>query len=221
MNIFDIVGPVMIGPSSSHTAGAARIGKISRMLFRDTIQSAEIKLFGSFAKTYKGHGTDRALVGGILGMEPDDERIRDSLMIAKDQNIQVTIEKSNLTPKHPNTVEIKLKGDAGKEVVILGSSVGGGNIHITQINGLDVSITGQHDTLIVVHKDIPGVVGRVAEFLGNCDINLCNMTLARTKKGGVAVLSFEVDGNIDEEVTKFIERFPGVLQCTLLVEAGK
>ena len=151
MNIFDIVGPVMIGPSSSHTAGAARIGKISRMLFRDTIQSAEIKLFGSFAKTYKGHGTDRALVGGILGMEPDDERIRDSLMIAKDQNIQVTIEKSNLTPKHPNTVEIKLKGDAGKEVVILGSSVGGGNIHITQINGLDVSITGQHDTLIVVH----------------------------------------------------------------------
>src|SRR5574344_3039954 len=108
MNIFDIVGPVMIGPSSSHTAGAARIGKISRMLFRDTIVSADIKLFGSFAKTYKGHGTDRALVGGILGMEPDDERIRESLTIAKEQNIQIAIVKSNVTPKHPNTVEITL-----------------------------------------------------------------------------------------------------------------
>lgn len=221
MNIFDIIGPVMIGPSSSHTAGAARIGKISRMLFRDQISSAEILLFGSFAKTFKGHGTDRALVGGILGMGPDDERIRDSLSIAKEQDIDVKIRQSNIQPKHPNTVEITLKGSTGKELVILGSSIGGGNIHITQINGLDVSITGQHDTLIVVHNDIPGVVGRVAEFLGNCDINLCNMTLARTKKGGVAVLSFEVDGNIDEDVTKFIERFPGVIQCTLLVEAGK
>ena len=92
---------------------------------------------------------------------------------------------------------------------------------ISKLNGLDVSITGQHDTLIVVHNDVPGVVGRVAEFLGNCDINLCNMTLARKTKGGVAVLSFEVDGNIDEDVTKFIESFPGVIQCTLLTVARR
>ncbi len=221
MNVFDIIGPVMIGPSSSHTAGAARIGKIARLLFRDEVKVAEIKLYGSFAKTYKGHGTDKALVGGILGMDPDDERIRESLVLAKEQGVEIIITKSLTEEDHPNTVQIKLIGKTDQELTVMGASTGGGNIRISKLNGLDVSITGQHDTLIVVHNDVPGVVGRVAEFLGNCDINLCNMTLARKTKGGVAVLSFEVDGNIDEDVTKFIERFPGVIQCTLLTVARR
>lgn len=221
MNVFDIIGPVMIGPSSSHTAGAARIGKITRLLFRDEVKTAEIKLFGSFAKTYKGHGTDKALVGGILGMDPDNEHIRESLSLAKEQGVEVIITESSIEEDHPNTVQIKLIGTSGQELTIMGASVGGGNIRISKLNGLDVSITGQHDTIIVVHNDIPGVVGRVAEFLGNCDINLNNMTLARKTKGGIAVLSFEVDGKIDEEVTKFIERFTGVIQCTLLTVARR
>lgn len=215
MNVFDIIGPVMIGPSSSHTAGAARIGKIARILFAGEATKADIKLFGSFAKTYKGHGTDRAIVGGILGMNPDNEEISDSLNIAKKRGLEVNFTKAHEEAEHPNTAEITLYGKE-KQLVIRGVSVGGGNIHIIRMNGLEVSITGQQDTLIVVHRDIPGVVGRVAEFLGNCEINVNSMTLARQNKGGKAVLSIEVDGKVDQEVTKFLERFPGIIQCSLL-----
>ncbi|MEG1362058.1 MAG: L-serine ammonia-lyase, iron-sulfur-dependent subunit beta [Lachnospiraceae bacterium] len=216
MNVFDIVGPIMIGPSSSHTAGAARIGKLARQLFGGTITEAEIKLHGSFAKTYQGHGTARALVGGILGMNPDDEQIRDSLMIAEKKGLKVTIFPTSIEDAHPNTAVITLKDDNGKTVVVQGASTGGGNILISRINGLEVEITGQYDTLIIEHHDEPGVVGDVAEYMGDFEINLCSMKLSRTKRGGTAVLTVEVDGRVDSNLSKNIESLHGVTKCTLL-----
>lgn len=219
MNIFDIIGPVMIGPSSSHTAGAVRIGRIASLLMHEPVKKAEIKLFGSFAKTYIGHGTDKALVGGILGMEPNDERIRESLEIARNKEIEIEFSKATGSSKHPNTVEIILYGSEQK-IMIRGASVGGGNILISQIDGMNVEITGQNDTLIVVHHDIPGVVGKVAEFLGNCGINVCNMALSREQKGGKAILCVAVDGHMDVDVTSMLNRFTGVERC-IIVYANK
>ena len=220
MNVFDIIGPEMIGPSSSHTAGAARIGKIASLLFQKPVVKAEVTLYGSFAKTYKGHGTDKALAGGILGMTPDDERIRDSLNIAREQGVEIIFRKEEKKPEHPNTAEIQLYGEADQTMSIVGSSVGGGNILISKIDGMDVKITGHYDTLIVIHKDMPGIVGKVAEFLGNCDINVCNMALSRDKKGGRAVLCIEMDGHTDLDITGYINRFVGVDRCITLLANG-
>lgn len=216
MNIFDIVGPVMIGPSSSHTAGAVRIGRIARELLNGKVVRAEVKLYGSFAKTYKGHGTDRAIAGGILGMAPDDERIRSSLDMAKEEGVEITFSKATGNIEHPNTAMVYLYGENGEEVSVLGASVGGGNILISEIDGMHVRVTGQYDTLIVVHEDIPGIVGKVAEFLGNCGINVNNMALSRTNRGGTAVLCIEVDGHTDLDITAYLSRFNGVKQCTMI-----
>lgn len=220
MNIFDIIGPVMIGPSSSHTAGAARIGKIASLLMKEKIVEAEVELFGSFAKTYKGHGTDKALVGGILGMNPDDERIRDSLAIAQEEGVQIHILESTKPCKHPNSARVTLKGEQGATVTIIGASIGGGNIFVSQIDGMDVAINGQNDTLIVVHQDVPGVVGKVAEFLGNCGINVCNMALSRENKGGKAILCISIDGHTNLDVTTYINHFVGVERCIMLLAGG-
>ncbi len=215
MNIFDIVGPIMIGPSSSHTAGAVRIGRIARELLNEEVRRADVKLYGSFAKTYKGHGTDRALAGGILGMAPDDARIRDSLELAKELGVEINFTTATGNIEHPNTAMVMLYGDTD-EVSVLGASVGGGNILISEIDGMHVRVTGQYDTLIVVHEDIPGIVGKVAEFLGNCGINVNNMALSRTNRGGTAVLCVEVDGHTDLDLTAYLSRFQGVKQCTMI-----
>lgn len=221
MNIFDIVGPVMIGPSSSHTAGAVRIGKLTRELFNKPILRAEVKLFGSFAKTYKGHGTDRAIAGGILGMDPDDERIRDSLDIAAEKGVEIVFSKGIGSYEHPNTAMVILYGENDAMISVVGASVGGGNILISEINGMKVRVTGQYDTLIVIHEDVPGIVGKVAEFLGNCGINVNNMALSRTNRGGTAVLCIDIDGHTDLDMTAYISRFQGVKQCTMLSAARR
>lgn len=221
MNIFDIVGPVMIGPSSSHTAGAVRIGKIASLLMKEKVEKAEIKLYGSFAKTYRGHGTDKALVAGILGMNPDDERIRDSLRIAQEKGVTIKFLESSESSIHPNTVQITLNGDQGECLTVTGSSIGGGNVLVSEIDGLSVCITGQYDTLVVVHQDVPGIVGKVAEFLGNCEINVCNMALSRENKGGKAVLCISIDGHTDLDVTTYINHFAGVIRCIMLQANGR
>ncbi len=220
MNIFDIIGPVMIGPSSSHTAGAVRIGKIASLLMKENIIKAEILLYGSFAKTYKGHGTDKALIGGILGMNPDDERIRDSKRLAEEKNIEIIFHEMNEIAEHPNTAMITLTGEQGGTVTITGASVGGGNIFVSEIDGMTVAINGQNDTLIVVHQDVPGVVGKVAEFLGNCGINVCNMALSREAKGGRAILCISIDGHTELDVTTYINHFVGVDRCIMLLAGG-
>ena len=191
MNVFDIIGPIMIGPSSSHTAGAVRIGLMSRLLLGAPAVKAYIRLHGSFAQTYKGHGTDRALAAGIMGMQTDDERIRKSLQIAK--------------------AEITLTDANGKTVCVQGASIGGGNIVITQIDGREVKITGQSPTIIVVHNDIPGMIAAVTAVMAQYKLNVYKFNLARDKRGGTAIMTLQIDGrSLGEDLQTTIEKIPGV-----------
>lgn len=216
MNVFDILGPVMIGPSSSHTAGAARIGRITRKLLGSEPVRAEILLHGSFAKTYKGHGTDKALIAGIMGMETNDSRIRHAPEIAKERGLQVTITTGEIDGAHPNTAQITLTDAEGKQVSLLGSSIGGGNILVTQVNGMAVHITGQQTTLIVLHQDVPGTIASVTEVTADAGANICNFRLSRLKKGGLAVMTIEVDGNFGQELNDKICELPNIHTSILL-----
>nr|WP_195276894.1 L-serine ammonia-lyase, iron-sulfur-dependent subunit beta [Anaerotruncus rubiinfantis] len=216
MKVFDIVGPVMIGPSSSHTAGAARIGRIAYALLGEKAVRADIRLHGSFAKTYKGHGTDKALVAGIMGMKPDDPRIRKSLELAKEQGLEVSIRPEFFENVHPNTALIILIGENGGQVRVQGASVGGGNILITEVNGMPVEITGQYATLIVLHRDAPGTIAQVTELIASLGVNICNFRLSREQKGGTAVMTIEVDGQVGKELSACIRQLPNVIGSTML-----
>ena len=195
MNVFDILGPVMIGPSSSHTAGAARIGRITLALLGAPAVKADIFLHGSFAKTYKGHGTDKALIAGIMGMSTDDSRIRRAPELAREQGLAVTITTGDIDGAHPNTARVAQTDADGNRVSLLGSSIGGGNILVTEVNGMEVSITGQHTTLIVLHRDAPGTIAAVTEVMAEAGVNICNFRLSRQQKGGDAVMTIEIDGS--------------------------
>lgn len=216
MNVFDIVGPVMIGPSSSHTAGAVRIGKMAALLMREPVQKAHILLHGSFAKTYRGHGTDKALVGGILRMDPWDTRIRDSLELAKKRGIEVEFQTGEIENAHPNTAKITLTGIYGQTVSLQGASVGGGNIVICEINGMEVYFTGQNPTLIVLHQDMPGVIAQVTAVVSKHRANICNFRLNRQEKGGLAIMSIEMDNPFHESLLSQIESLPYVVNTILL-----
>lgn len=216
MNVFDILGPVMIGPSSSHTAGAARIGLITRALLGKPAVKAHILLHGSFAKTYKGHGTDKALAAGILGMKTDDERIRFSFDVAKKEGLDIVIETGDIDGAHPNTAEITLTAADGDTVSLRGSSIGGGNILVTMVNGMEVSLTGQHTTLIVLHRDAPGTIAAVTELMAAQGVNICNFRLARKTKGGQAVMTIEIDGNFGTELNDDIQKLPNIYSSTML-----
>ena len=216
MNVFDILGPVMIGPSSSHTAGAARIGGVARALLAAEPVRADIRLHGSFAKTYKGHGTDKALIAGILGMAPDDERIRHAPELAAAAGLAVTIGTVELDDAHPNTARITLADAAGRTVTLQGASVGGGNILITAVNGMEVQITGQYTTLIVLHRDAPGTIAAVTDLLAAHGVNICNFRLARQEKGGEAVMTIEMDGRFDPALNRQVEALPNILSSTML-----
>ncbi len=217
MNVFDILGPVMIGPSSSHTAGAVRIGLITRALLGKEPEKAVILLHGSFAKTYKGHGTDKALIGGILGMRTDDSRIRQAPEIARQQGLFVEIITGDIDGAHPNTARISLSDASGHTVSLQGSSIGGGNIHITEVNHMPVSITGQHTTLIILHQDAPGTIAAVTEVMAGAGINICNFRLARNQKGGQAVMTIETDGQISQEQNHAISQLPNIFSSTMLL----
>jgi L-serine dehydratase len=182
MNIFDIIGPVMIGPSSSHTAGAVRIGGVSGRILGEDAAHAEIGLAGSFAETYRGHGTDRALVAGLLGMFPDDARIRDSFRLAKERGMTFTFSTVKIPHAHPNTARISLTGVTGKTAVVEAASVGGGNILITRVNGTETAFTGNLDTLIIVNEDIPGVIAKVTTLLASMGINIDTFKLSQNQQ---------------------------------------
>lgn len=208
MNVFDILGPVMIGPSSSHTAGAARIGRITLALLGAPAVKADIFLHGSFAKTYKGHGTDKALIAGIMGMSTDDSRIRRAPELAREQGLAVTITTGDIDGAHPNTARVALTDADGNRVSLLGSSIGGGNILVTEVNGMEVSITGQHTTLIVLHRDAPGTIAAVTEVMAEAGVNICNFRLSRQQKGGDAVMTIEIDGSFGPELNQKIKVLP-------------
>lgn len=211
MNIFDIIGPVMIGPSSSHTAGAARIGRVCYKILAEPAVKADIGLAGSFAQTGKGHGTDKALIAGILGMRPEDERIRESLEIAKEQGLEYSFHEVRLPRVHPNTAVVHLVGASGAQCTVQGASVGGGNILITKLNGMEAAFTGERDTFIVLHKDVPGTLASVASMVANFGINISGFRLGRQTKGGEAVMTIEVDGEADHDVIEVIKRVPNVI----------
>ncbi|NSQ68595.1 L-serine ammonia-lyase, iron-sulfur-dependent, subunit beta [Enterococcus faecalis] len=191
-SVFDIIGPVMIGPSSSHTAGAARIGKVVRSIFGQQPDSVDIYLYESFAKTYRGHGTDIALVGGLLGMEPDDEQLANSLEIAYEQGMKVCFIPKSEKADHPNSVKIVVSsGD--RKLSVTGISIGGGNIQISELNGFKLSLSMGTPTFIVVHQDVPGMIAKVTNILSASDINISTMTVTRESKGEKAIMIIEVD----------------------------
>lgn len=216
LQAFDIIGPVMIGPSSSHTAGAVRIGKYARSILGTTPVSALVRFSGSFAKTYKGHGTDKAIIAGILGMETDDERIRISFDVAKEQGLEFAFEETEIDGAHPNTAEIILKDAEGKEALVQGASIGGGNIVINKINDTTAFISGKSDTLIIPHEDVPGMVAVVSNILAENGVNIHGFSLCRDHKGGTAVMTIEIDGDIDESINKVILEQPNIFASTLL-----
>ena len=205
IGVFDILGPIMIGPSSSHTAGAARLGKIARSIAGSDIVEVTFLLHGSFAKTYKGHGTDRALVAGILGMEPSDERLRNSIDIAKDAGIKFLFKEADLGDVHPNTVKFIMRTTNDKYCEVMGSSIGGGSIQIIEVNDNEVDFTGMYETLIVTHKDAPGVINSVTSILYSENINVAFMRVFRHHKGQEATMIFEMDNKVSDELIKKIE----------------
>lgn len=216
MNVFDILGPVMIGPSSSHTAGAARIGRITLALLGAPAVKADILLHGSFAKTYKGHGTDKALIAGIMGMSTDDVRIRNALELAQNQGLEVTITTGDIDGAHPNTAKVTLTDCQGHTVSLLGSSIGGGNILVTEVNGMEVSVTGQYTTLIVLHRDAPGTIAAVTEVMAEAGVNICNFRLSRQNRGGQAVMTIEIDGSFGPSLNETIKTLPNIFSSTML-----
>lgn len=207
---FDIIGPIMIGPSSSHTAGAVRIGLMARAILAEQVKSADIKLHGSFAETYKGHGTDRALIAGIMGFKPDDERIRDALQIAAGKNIKYSFTKVNLDDAHPNTAIVRLTGVSGREVSVQGASIGGGNIIVSYINDFEVNLSGKYPSLIVVHRDRPGVINGVTAALALYNINIAYMKVSRKERGAQALMNIEVDNAVPDEAIGVCTGLSGV-----------
>lgn len=220
MNIFDIMGPVMVGPSSSHTAGAVKIGLISRQLINEEIKNANIFLHGSFLATGKGHGTDKALIAGLLGMKPDDTRIANSFSLAEERGMDFSFNGINLKDAHPNTVLLKLIGVNGRELEIEASSIGGGQIKINKIDKLDANFCGDYPTLIVHNMDEPGHVMAVTSMLGHKMVNIATMQLYRHSKGGEAVMIIECDQEVPLEGIQWLKHQEGVIKVTYLSKEG-
>ncbi|MHC5248879.1 L-serine ammonia-lyase, iron-sulfur-dependent subunit beta [Enterococcus sp. LJL90] len=200
-SVFDIIGPIMIGPSSSHTAGAARIGKVVRKIFGEQPDSVDIYLYESFAKTYRGHGTDIALVGGLLGMEPDDPHLSDSLKLAFEAGMEVLFVPKQEQAEHPNMVQIKLT--KGSHVLtVTGISIGGGNIQISEVNGFKLSLSLGVPTFIIVHQDLPGMIAHVSQFFCDANVNIGTMTVTREAVGERAIMVIETDERNEEVLSK-------------------
>lgn len=197
IGLFDILGPITIGPSSSHTAGAVRIGLVCRMLLEDDVKHARITFYGSFADTYHGHGTDKAVVGGLLGFHTDNEKIRESLRLAEFRGMAFEIFTAEDPRLHPNTVLIEARSKE-KQVRVQGISVGGSAIRVTEINGMSVHITFSEDTLILFHRDSPGVLASIAHILSSNGYNIGNLRLSRTKRDGDVITVVETDVPVDQ-----------------------
>ncbi|WP_186577509.1 L-serine ammonia-lyase, iron-sulfur-dependent subunit beta [Aquibacillus kalidii] len=216
-SVFDIMGPIMIGPSSSHTAGAAKIGKAARTLFGKEPNWIEIFLYGSFAKTYRGHGTDVALVGGILDFNTDDQRIPDSLEIAESKGIKINFHQDEAAVEHPNTVRIKL-GDGNDQLELVGISIGGGKVEITELNGFELHLSGNHPAILVMHNDRFGAIASVAQILAKHEINIGRMEVSRKDIGKEAIMIIELDENIDSYIERELERAENILQIAKIVD---
>ena len=211
ISVFDVLGPNMIGPSSSHTAGAAVIGLLAQKMINGPIVKVAFTLYGSFAETYRGHGTDRALLGGVMGFATDDERIRDSFEIARERDIEFAfIPNFAETEVHPNTVDVVMTNAAGQTMTIRGESLGGGKVRIVRINNVDVKFTGEYSAIIVVQQDKPGVVAHITQCLSNIGINIAFMRLFREKKGHIAYTIVETDDVLPEHLAEYLRINPNI-----------
>jgi len=201
LSAFDVIGPNMVGPSSSHTAGAVSLGLLARKLCLEPVRHVKFTLYGSFARTYHGHGTDRALLGGILGFPTTDLRIRNAFDFAREYGITYEfLINEEEAMEHPNTADIDITGISGYQVSVRGESVGGGKVRITRINGIQVDFTGEYSTLIVKQTDKPGVVTHITHCLSNHHVNIAFMRLFREEKGGTAYTIVESDEQIPQEI---------------------
>ncbi|HEX6631999.1 MAG TPA: L-serine ammonia-lyase, iron-sulfur-dependent subunit beta [Gemmatimonadaceae bacterium] len=200
VSLLDIIGPVMVGPSSSHTAGACRLGLLARCLVGGTPQHARIELHGSFARTGEGHGTDNAIVGGLMGYRPDDERLRTALETAEGEGLDYQFEKTTIADDaHPNTTRITVeRGD--RKSVMVGSSLGAGRVLVTEIDGYPVEVTGNYHTIVLVAGDVRGSVARIAGILAEHELNIATLKLSRKQRGGDAFMVIEVDDMPSETV---------------------
>lgn len=216
-SVFDIIGPVMIGPSSSHTAGAARIGLVTRELFGREPKWAKVYLYGSFAETYKGHGTDIAIIGGLLGFDTFDERIRTSFDLAREAGLTFEFIPESAHTEHPNTARIVIGDDEG-EMELIGISIGGGKIEISELNGFPLRLSGNHAAILVVHDDKPGSIAKVASCLAAHDINIGHMEVSRKEQGQMALMVIEVDEPIEDHVLKEIAILPYITQVTKIAD---
>ncbi|MCF6095057.1 L-serine ammonia-lyase, iron-sulfur-dependent subunit beta [Microaerobacter geothermalis] len=214
-SVFDIIGPIMIGPSSSHTAGAARIGRLSRTLFGKEPVKAVITFYGSFAKTFKGHGTDVAIIGGILGFDTFDNRIVDSFAIAKDLGMEIEIKVSEEEVDHPNTARIKLFNHQYSFEVV-GISIGGGKVEVVEVNGFKVRLTGEYPTLLVLHEDRFGMISAVSNTLSRFEINIGHMEVSRKARGKQSLMIIETDQIPSDDIKEEIERIPYVLNVSFI-----
>ena len=210
VSLLDIIGPVMVGPSSSHTAGACRLGLLARCLVGGTPQTARIELHGSFARTGEGHGTDKAIVGGLMGFRPDDERLRTALEIAEREGLDYRFEKTTLADDaHPNTARIGVERE-GRASVMTGSSLGAGRVLVTEIDGYPVEVTGNYHTIVLVAEDVKGSVARIATVLADNGLNIATLRVTRRQRGGDAFMVFEIDESPDESIRDAIRALPWV-----------
>lgn len=212
-SVFDIIGPVMIGPSSSHTAGAARIGLAARNLFGKQPTWAKIYLYESFAKTYKGHGTDFALAGGLLGFATDDVRMRKALTIAKENGLEIEFIEDNSRVDHPNTARL-LIGDDKDKLELVGISIGGGKVEITELNGFQLRLSGNHPAILIMHNDRFGTIASVTEVLAKHEINIGHMEVNRKDVGKEALMVIEVDQNVDDNLLKELQSREHIIQIS-------
>ena len=209
-SVFDIVGPVMVGPSSSHTAGACRLGKLAREIFGGQPARARILLHGSFASTGPGHGTDLALVAGLLGMSPDDALIPTALELAANAGLEVEFVAVDLGDAHPNTAQFELADESDNCMVVRGSSLGGGDVVVTEIDGFEVEATGELPLLFVAHVDRPGEIAAVTSILADSGVNIASMQVSRERRGAGALMLIETDAEVDRVTAGRIAVQPGV-----------
>ncbi|WP_284139912.1 MULTISPECIES: L-serine ammonia-lyase, iron-sulfur-dependent subunit beta [unclassified Virgibacillus] len=215
-SVFDIIGPVMIGPSSSHTAGAARIGKAARNLLGSEPTWAKIHLYGSFAKTYKGHGTDLALAGGLLGFETDDTRMAQSLVIAEEQSFHIQFIEDSAATDHPNTARL-IVGNEKDSIELVGISIGGGKVEITELNGFELRLSGNHPAILIMHNDRFGAIASVTKILAKHEINIGHMEVNRKDVGKEALMVIEVDQNVEDSVLHELENADHIIQISKIV----
>ncbi len=205
-SIFDIIGPVMVGPSSSHTAGAVRLGLLAQKIYGELAKEIKITLYNSFAKTGKGHGTDKGLVAGLLGLNVDDSKIKYSLVQAELQGIIINFAYEDSPSRHPNSVDIELTGK--NKVTVSGNSLGAGEIEICNIDGFNVSLTGNYHTLVLVYKDQPGIISLVSKYIQDYNINIASLRCDRKSKGEEAAMTICLDEQLADEVLEQISKLP-------------